>query len=85
MCGSCQGFRKPLRRQKSDQVDPVPCVLQLLRVDVSILDMESTRLDSALKVCFSPASTAHLLVTTTANKILWVSAKSGRLLREVSP
>ncbi|XP_067101587.1 WD repeat-containing protein 90 [Osmerus mordax] len=57
---------------------------ELLRVDVSILDMESTRLDSALKVCFSPASTAHLLVTTTANKILWVSAKTGRLLREAS-
>uniref|UniRef100_A0A8C7HMN6 WD repeat-containing protein 90 n=1 Tax=Oncorhynchus kisutch TaxID=8019 RepID=A0A8C7HMN6_ONCKI len=43
-----------------------------------------TTLDSALKVCFSPASTGHLLVTTSANKILWISANTGRLLREVS-
>uniref|UniRef100_A0A4W5Q8V9 WD repeat-containing protein 90 n=1 Tax=Hucho hucho TaxID=62062 RepID=A0A4W5Q8V9_9TELE len=57
---------------------------ELLRVDVSILDVESTSLDSARKVCFSPASTGHLLVTTSANKILWISANTGRLLREVS-
>ncbi|KAM9336626.1 WD repeat-containing protein 90 [Symphorus nematophorus] len=57
---------------------------ELLHVDVSILDIESPRLDSALKVCFSPASTEHLLVATSANKILWVSTKTGRLLREVS-
>ncbi|XP_073345853.1 WD repeat-containing protein 90 [Pagrus major] len=57
---------------------------ELLHVDVSILDVESPRLDSALKVCFSPATTEHLLVATTANKILWVSTKTGRLLREVS-
>uniref|UniRef100_A0A673Z2W4 WD repeat-containing protein 90 n=1 Tax=Salmo trutta TaxID=8032 RepID=A0A673Z2W4_SALTR len=56
---------------------------ELLRVDVSILDVESTSLDSALKVCFSPASIGHLLVTTSANKILWISANTGRLLREV--
>ncbi|XP_040924451.1 WD repeat-containing protein 90 [Betta splendens] len=57
---------------------------ELLRVDVSILDVESPRLDSALKVCFSPASAEHLLVATSANKILWISTKTGRLLREVS-
>uniref|UniRef100_UPI0037E729E7 WD repeat-containing protein 90 n=1 Tax=Semicossyphus pulcher TaxID=241346 RepID=UPI0037E729E7 len=57
---------------------------ELLHVDVSILDVASPRLDSALKVCFSPASTDHLLVATSANKILWVSTKTGRLLREVS-
>ncbi|XP_071395607.1 WD repeat-containing protein 90 [Centroberyx affinis] len=57
---------------------------ELLRVDVSILDVESTSLDSALKVCFSAASAGHLLVATSANKILWVSTKTGRLLREVS-
>ncbi|XP_041818547.1 WD repeat-containing protein 90 [Chelmon rostratus] len=57
---------------------------ELLHVDVSILDMDSPRLDSALKVCFSPASTEHLLVATSANKILWVSTKTGRLLRELS-
>ncbi|XP_029954629.1 WD repeat-containing protein 90 [Salarias fasciatus] len=56
---------------------------ELLRVDVSVLDTESSRLDSALKVCFSPASIEHLLVATSANKILWVSARTGRLLREV--
>ncbi|XP_040923164.1 WD repeat-containing protein 90 [Toxotes jaculatrix] len=57
---------------------------ELLHVDVSILDVESPRLDSALKVCFAPASTEHLLVATSANKILWVGAKTGRLLREMS-
>uniref|UniRef100_A0A8C9YQW0 WD repeat-containing protein 90 n=1 Tax=Sander lucioperca TaxID=283035 RepID=A0A8C9YQW0_SANLU len=57
---------------------------ELLHVDVSILDVQSPRLDSALRVCFSPASTEHLLVATSANKILWVSTKTGRLLREVS-
>uniref|UniRef100_A0A8D3BWJ5 WD repeat domain 90 n=1 Tax=Scophthalmus maximus TaxID=52904 RepID=A0A8D3BWJ5_SCOMX len=57
---------------------------ELLHVDVSILDIESPRLDSALKVCFSPSSTEHLLVATSANKVLWVSTKTGRLLREVS-
>uniref|UniRef100_A0A3Q2Y4U8 WD repeat-containing protein 90 n=1 Tax=Hippocampus comes TaxID=109280 RepID=A0A3Q2Y4U8_HIPCM len=46
---------------------------ELLRLDVSILDSESTFLDSALKVCFSSASPEHLLVATSANKILWVS------------
>ncbi|XP_056153043.1 WD repeat-containing protein 90 [Lampris incognitus] len=57
---------------------------ELLRVDVGILDIESTSLDSALKVCFSPTSSAHLLVATSSNKILWVSTKTGRLLRQVS-
>ncbi|GLD57492.1 WD repeat-containing protein 90 [Lates japonicus] len=57
---------------------------ELLHVDVSILDVESPRLDCALKVCFSPGSTEHLLVATSANKILWVSTKTGRLLREMS-
>ncbi|KAL0984331.1 hypothetical protein UPYG_G00140070 [Umbra pygmaea] len=57
---------------------------ELLRVDVSILDVESTSLDSAQKVCFSPASTRHLLVSTSSNKILWISANTGRLLREIS-
>ncbi|KAI1896220.1 hypothetical protein AGOR_G00092560 [Albula goreensis] len=57
---------------------------ELLRVDVSVLDVESTSLDSAVKVCFSPVSTGHLLVATSANKILWLYARTGRLLREVS-
>ncbi|KAM6898195.1 WD repeat-containing protein 90 [Lycodopsis pacificus] len=57
---------------------------ELLHVDVSILDVQSPHLDCALRVCFSPASTEHLLVATSANKILWVSTKTGRLLREVS-
>ncbi|KAK2820247.1 hypothetical protein Q5P01_023206 [Channa striata] len=57
---------------------------EVLHVDVSILDVESPRLDSAVKLCFSPAFTEHLLVATSANKILWVSTKTGRLLREFS-
>nr|XP_057917684.1 WD repeat-containing protein 90 isoform X3 [Doryrhamphus excisus] len=57
---------------------------ECLRVDVSILDAESNFLDSALKVCFSTASPEHLLVATSANKILWVNTKTGCLLRQVS-
>lgn len=63
---------------------PHPNPSQLLHVDVSILEAASRRLDSALKVCFSPASTEHLLVATSANKIVWLSAKTGHLLREVT-
>ncbi|XP_061823595.1 WD repeat-containing protein 90 isoform X2 [Nerophis lumbriciformis] len=55
-----------------------------LRVDVSILDVDSNFLDSALKVCFSSASPKHLLVATSANKILWVDTKTGCLLRQVT-
>jgi len=58
-------------------------VCQLLRVDVSILDVESSTLDSALNVCFSPTSLSHLLVTTSANKILWIDTHTGQLLRQV--
>ncbi|KAI5105705.1 WD repeat-containing protein 90 [Silurus meridionalis] len=57
---------------------------KLLRVDVSVLDVQSVTLDSALKVRFSPSHLSHLLVTTSANKILWISGNTGRLLREVS-
>ncbi|KAK7919737.1 hypothetical protein WMY93_011021 [Mugilogobius chulae] len=57
---------------------------ELLRVDVSTLDVESSCLDSALTVCFASASTQHLLVSTSANKVLWICTKSGRVLREVS-
>ncbi|KPP58808.1 hypothetical protein Z043_123333, partial [Scleropages formosus] len=36
---------------------------ELLRVDVSILDAESTSLESAVRACFPPVSTGHLLVS----------------------
>ncbi|CAG04360.1 unnamed protein product, partial [Tetraodon nigroviridis] len=55
----------------------------LLHIDISVLDADSPHLDSALKVSFAPASAEHLLVATSANKILWLSTKTGRLLREV--
>ncbi|XP_057178394.1 WD repeat-containing protein 90 isoform X4 [Triplophysa rosa] len=57
---------------------------ELLRIDVSILDVESSTLDSALNVCFSPTSLSHLLITTSANKILWINTHTGQLLRQVS-
>lgn len=69
---------------------PLPCGMcffspQLLHVDMSILDSASSQIDSALKVHFSPASTEHLLVATSANKIVWLSTKTGHVLREVTP
>ncbi|XP_074454129.1 WD repeat-containing protein 90 isoform X1 [Larus michahellis] len=58
---------------------------ELLRVDISILDLNSTALDSAVRVCFAPAPRGELLVSTSSNKILVLDAKTGRLVREVSP
>ncbi|NXQ04967.1 WDR90 protein, partial [Vidua macroura] len=58
---------------------------ELLRVDISILDLHSTILDSAVKVCFGPVPQGELLVSTSSNKILVLDAKTGRLVREVSP
>lgn len=62
-------------------------VPQLLRVDISILDLHSTCtvLDSAVKVCFGPVLQGELLVSTSSNKILVLDAKTGRLVREVGP
>uniref|UniRef100_A0A8D2N063 WD repeat domain 90 n=1 Tax=Zonotrichia albicollis TaxID=44394 RepID=A0A8D2N063_ZONAL len=58
---------------------------ELLRVDISILDLHSTILDSAVKVCFGPVPQGELLVSTSSNKILVLDARTGRLVREVSP
>uniref|UniRef100_A0A669Q4A9 WD repeat domain 90 n=1 Tax=Phasianus colchicus TaxID=9054 RepID=A0A669Q4A9_PHACC len=58
---------------------------ELLRVDISILDLNSTALDSAVRICFAPVSQGELLVSTSSNKILVIDAKTGRLVREVSP
>ncbi|KFQ93266.1 WD repeat-containing protein 90, partial [Nipponia nippon] len=58
---------------------------ELLRVDISILDLNSTALDSAARVCFAPVRRGELLVSTSSNKILVLDAKTGRLVREVSP
>ncbi|XP_052535941.1 WD repeat-containing protein 90 isoform X1 [Tympanuchus pallidicinctus] len=58
---------------------------ELLRVDISILDVNSTTLDSAVRICFAPVSQGELLVSTSSNKILVLDAKTGRLVREVSP
>ncbi|XP_059835285.1 WD repeat-containing protein 90 isoform X3 [Hypanus sabinus] len=57
---------------------------ELMLVDVSILDLETTTLDTAIKVCYPPAAVKQLLVATSSNKILWLNAKSGRLIREMS-
>ncbi|KAM6114117.1 WD repeat-containing protein 90 [Pterocles gutturalis] len=58
---------------------------ELLRVDISTLDLNSTALDSAVRVCFAPAPRGELLVATSSSKILVLDAKTGRLVREVSP
>lgn len=58
-------------------------VFQLLRVDISVLDLNSTALDFAVRICFAPVSQGELLVSTSSNKILVLDAKTGRLVREV--
>ncbi|XP_074866919.1 WD repeat-containing protein 90 isoform X2 [Carettochelys insculpta] len=57
---------------------------ELLKIDVSILDLDSTSLDSAVRICFVPMPVGHLLVSTSSNKVLVLDAKTGRLVREVS-
>lgn len=60
-----------------------PPAQQLLRVDVSIMDLESTSLDTALRLCFSPFPLGHLLVLTSSYKVLVLNMKTGRLIRTV--
>ncbi|XP_019348592.1 WD repeat-containing protein 90 isoform X3 [Alligator mississippiensis] len=57
---------------------------ELLKIDISILDLDSTSLDSAMRVCFSPVPVGQLLVSTASNKVLVLDCKTGRLVREVS-
>uniref|UniRef100_A0A670YA84 WD repeat-containing protein 90 n=1 Tax=Pseudonaja textilis TaxID=8673 RepID=A0A670YA84_PSETE len=56
---------------------------ELLRIDVSVLDLDSTALDVALRLCFAPFPLGPLLVSTSSQKILVLDAKSGRLIRVV--
>ncbi|XP_078415215.1 WD repeat-containing protein 90 [Cetorhinus maximus] len=56
---------------------------EIMLVDVSILDLETTTLDSAVKVCYPSAAISQLLVTTSSNKILWLNARTGKLIREI--
>ncbi|KAM5331996.1 WD repeat-containing protein 90 isoform 3-T3 [Glossophaga mutica] len=55
----------------------------LLRVDISALDLASSHVDSAVAVCFSPAPPSHLLVSTSSNKIVVLDATSGHVVREL--
>ncbi|XP_068121067.1 WD repeat-containing protein 90-like, partial [Hyperolius riggenbachi] len=56
---------------------------ELLRVDVSILDVDSTKLDCAMSLAFSSLRPYRLLVSTSGNKILWLDSATGRLIKEV--
>ncbi|XP_047289679.1 WD repeat-containing protein 90 isoform X2 [Homo sapiens] len=55
---------------------------ELLRVDIGTLDLASSRLDSAMAVCFGPAALGHLLVSTSSNRVVVLDAVSGRIIRE---
>ncbi|KAG9465767.1 hypothetical protein GDO78_017755 [Eleutherodactylus coqui] len=57
---------------------------ELLRVDVSILDLDSIKLDCALGLAFSPRRPYRLLVFTSGNKMLWLDPTTGQLTREVT-
>ncbi|XP_055220741.2 WD repeat-containing protein 90 isoform X7 [Gorilla gorilla gorilla] len=56
---------------------------ELLRVDIGTLDLASSRLDSAMAVCFGPAALGHLLVSTSSNRVVVLDAVSGRIIREL--
>ncbi|XP_063652450.1 WD repeat-containing protein 90 isoform X19 [Pan troglodytes] len=55
---------------------------ELLRVDIGTLDLASSRLDSAMAVCFGPAALGHLLVSTSSNRVVVLDAVSGRIIWE---
>lgn len=57
---------------------------QLLRVDVSALDLTGSCLDSPVALCFGPSPPGHLLVSTSSNTIAVLDSRSGRVVREVS-
>ncbi|XP_059935471.1 WD repeat-containing protein 90 isoform X2 [Mesoplodon densirostris] len=57
---------------------------ELLRIDISTLDLAGSRLDSAVAVCFGPAPPGHLLVSTSSNMVAVLDATSGRLVRKLS-
>ncbi|NXX82299.1 WDR90 protein, partial [Urocolius indicus] len=59
-------------------------VSQLLRVDISTLDVNCRALGSAARVCFAPSPRGELLVSTSARKLLVLDVRTGRLVREVS-
>ncbi|OWK11286.1 hypothetical protein Celaphus_00006721 [Cervus elaphus hippelaphus] len=57
---------------------------ELLRVDVSALDLAGSCLDSAVALCFGSSPPGHLLVSTSSNTIAVLDARSGRVVRELS-
>ncbi|XP_042827698.1 WD repeat-containing protein 90 isoform X2 [Panthera tigris] len=57
---------------------------ELLRVDVSALELASSRLDSAVAICFGPVPPGHLLVSTSSHTVVVLDAASGRVVRELS-
>ncbi|XP_053132932.1 WD repeat-containing protein 90 [Hemicordylus capensis] len=57
---------------------------ELLRINVGILDLDSTSLDTAMRLCFAPFPLNHLLVSTSSSKVLVLDSKSGRLIRTIS-
>ncbi|EFB17141.1 hypothetical protein PANDA_008932, partial [Ailuropoda melanoleuca] len=56
---------------------------ELLRIDVSALDLASSRLDSAVAVCFGPGPPGHLLVSTSSNMVMVLDTTSGHVVREL--
>ncbi|KAM9724960.1 WD repeat-containing protein 90 isoform 1-T1 [Dama dama] len=57
---------------------------ELLRVDVSALDLAGSCLDSPVALCFGSSPPGHLLVSTSSNTIAVLDARSGRVVRELS-
>ncbi|CAD7683339.1 unnamed protein product [Nyctereutes procyonoides] len=56
---------------------------ELLRVDVSALDLASARLASAVALCFGPGPPGHLLVSTSSSTVVVLDSTSGRVVREL--
>nr|XP_006813552.1 PREDICTED: WD repeat-containing protein 90-like [Saccoglossus kowalevskii] len=59
---------------------------EVVRVDITCINsgIERTTLDTAVKVCYAPHKTRHLLVVTSSSRLLKLDSRTGRLLSEIS-
>ena len=60
-------------------------MLQMMKIDVSSVGHSGkSRIDTAVKIYYTPPKTDHLLVVTGNNKLFKFDARNGRILSEVS-
>lgn len=60
-------------------------LFQTMRIDISSIGHSGkSRIDTAVKIYYTPPKVDHLLVVTGNNKLFKFDARTGRILSEVS-